>query len=359
MILNFAPYDLTLQYPFRISNFSRTATPIVLTQIKFGDTIGYGEASLPPYLGETTESVCKFFKQINDLNIFEKYLNINLNKSNIKNNNAQNIDIHVFMSIIDDIADGHTAAKAAIDIALHDLKGKLMGQPVWELLGSQPSKMVETSYTIGIETDPSVLKQKIQNSDKFNILKIKLGTDDDKKLIQNIRHLTQKPLYIDANQGWTDVDFAIEMTHWLTEQGAILIEQPMPKTDLNGNARVTEQSPIPVFADESFQRLRDFDKIQGVFHGINIKLMKSTGLCEASNMVAEARKRQLKVMIGCMSETSCAILAAAALAPQCDFVDLDTPWLVSNNPFEAPILRGGIIQLSTQSGLGLEHRKSI
>jgi L-Ala-D/L-Glu epimerase len=141
------------------------------------------------------------------------------------------------------------------------------------------------------------------------------------------------------------------------ERRVLLIEQPMLKTDLDSNARVCEASPLPVFADESFQRLSDFDAIKGIFHGINIKLMKSTGLCEAQQMVAKARKNKLKIMIGCMSETSCAIMAAAALAPQCDFADLDGPWLIKDNPFEPPILRGGKIQLTQDAGLGVRELK--
>jgi L-Ala-D/L-Glu epimerase len=149
------------------------------------------------------------------------------------------------------------------------------------------------------------------------------------------------------------------MTHWLAERDVLLIEQPMLKTDLDGNGKVCEASPLPVFADESFQRLADFDAIDGIFNGINIKLMKSTGLWEAQRMVEKARQKNLKIMIGCMSETSCAILAAAALAPQCDFADLDGPWLIKDNPFEAPILRGGKILLSSAAGLGLCEKRKV
>jgi L-Ala-D/L-Glu epimerase len=346
MTLTYKSYDLTLRYPFRIALMSRTSTPIVLVHITLGAFTGFGEASMPPYLGETHQSVCEFlalannriFKYTSPYTIFET------------------IDIQSIMQEVDALADGNKAAKAAIDIALHDLKGKLEGQAVWQILGSNPDKMPLTTCTIGIEMDPSVLKQKIEDAADFHVLKIKLGSEDDKKLVNLIREFTDKPLYVDANQGWADVNFAIEMVHWLAEKGVVLIEQPMPKTDLDGNGKVREASPLPVFADESFQRLTDFDAIDGIFDGINIKLMKSTGLCEAKKMVEKARQRHLKIMIGCMSETSCAILAAAALAPQCDFADLDGPWLVANNPFETPILRGGKIQLSMDIGLGLEQK---
>ena len=345
MLLTYQPYDLALRYPFRIALMSRTSTPIVLVQIKSGAFTGFGEASMPPYLGESHASVCSFLDLANR-KIF-KHLSFST---------SQIIDIELIMSEVENLADNNKAAKAAIDIVLHDLKGKLEGKTVWQILGSNPDKMPLTTCTIGIEIDPSVLKQKIEDTSEFEVLKIKLGSENDKKLVNLIRQFTDKPLYVDANQGWQDVNFAIEMTHWLAEKGVLLIEQPMLKTDLDGNGKVTEASPLPVFADESFQRFTDFEAIEGIFDGINIKLMKSTGLCEAKKMVEEARRRDLKIMIGCMSETSCGILAAAALAPQCDFADLDGPWMVSNNPFETPILRGGKIQLPTTAGLGLRMK---
>jgi L-Ala-D/L-Glu epimerase len=343
MNLTFQPFDLALRYPFRIALMSRTSTPIVLTQLQLGNFTGRGEASMPPYLGESHASVCAFLDLANQEILSE------IDDSNF----IQNIDCQLIMSKIDALAEGNKAAKAAIDIALHDLKGQLENRAVWQILGSNPEKMPLTTCTIGIEMDPSVLKQKIDDAADFKVLKIKLGSEDDKKLVQMIRQFTDKPLYVDANQGWQDVNFAIDMTHWLAEKGVVLIEQPMLKTDLDGNGKVCEASPLPVFADESFQRLSDFDAIKGVFDGINIKLMKSTGLWEAQKMVEKARQIGLKIMIGCMSETSCAIMAAAALAPQCDYADLDGPWLIKDNPFQTPILKDGKIQLSTAAGLGL------
>jgi L-Ala-D/L-Glu epimerase len=346
MNLSFQPLDLALRYPFRIALMSRTSTPIVLTQLQLGNFTGQGEASMPPYLGESPASVCAF------LELAHREILSKMDDSEA----IQNIDCQSIMSKIDALAKGNKAAKASIDIALHDLKGQLENQPVWQILGSNPDKMPLTTCTIGIEMDPSVLKQKIDDAADFEVLKIKLGSEDDKKLVQLVRQFTDKPLYVDANQGWQDVNFAIDMTHWLAEKGVLLIEQPMLKSDLEGNGKVCEASPLPVFADESFQRLSDFDAIKGVFDGINIKLMKSTGLWEAKKMVEKARHNGLKIMIGCMSETSCAILAAAALAPQCDYADLDGPWLIKNNPFLPPILRGGKIQLSMAAGLGISEK---
>lgn len=336
MILKFKQYDLQMRYAFRIAHYSRTVTPIILTELHHQGWVGRGEATMPSYYGENVETISIFLKQADTI---------------LKGYNDLNIE--AIMSEIEALAPRNTAAKASIDIALHDLKGQIEGQPVWKFLGSDPAQMPLTSCTLGIDT-PSVLRQKVTEAADFKVLKIKLGSDDDKSIIQTIRDMTDKPLYVDANQGWKDPHFALEMVHWLTEQGVELIEQPMPKEDLDGNAFVTEGSPIPIIADESFQRFSDFESIKGAFKGINIKLMKCTGLHEGLKIVHEARKRDLKILIGCMSETSCAIMAGAALAPQCDWADLDGPWLVSNNPFETPLLNDGKIQLSSQIGLGVK-----
>lgn len=342
MKLKYKKFDLQLKHPFRIAIYARTYTPLVLIEIEYKGQVGYGECSMPPYLGENQDTAFAFYKDVIESKILEKY-------------DSDVIDIQAIMSEVDVLHQGNTAAKAAIDIALHDLKGQLEHKPVWQIIGSNPEFMPVTSCTLGIDT-PSVLRQKVAEAAEFSVLKIKLGSENDREIIQTIREVTDKPLYADANQGWTDVNAALDMIFWLKEQGVVLVEQPLPKHDLDGNARITEGSPIPIFADESFQRFADFSKIASAFHGINIKLMKSTGLCEAKSMVIEARKLRLKIMVGCMSETSCGIMAGAALAPQCDFVDLDGPWLTANNPFETPILRGGKIQLNNNFGLGIKNK---
>ena len=345
MKLRYKKLDLQLKHPFRIAIYARTYTPLVLIEIEKNGLIGCGECSMPPYLGENQDTAFDFYNLVEKSQILTKY-------------DDDVIDIQSIMQEIDSLRVGNSAAKAAIDIALHDLKGKLESKPVWQILDSSPELMPLTSYTLGIDT-PSVLRQKVMEAAEFSVLKIKLGSENDREIIETIREVTDKPLYADANQGWTDPNFAIDMAFWLKEQGVLLVEQPLPKQDLDGNARVTEGSPIPIFADESFQRFEDFSKIASAFQGVNIKLMKSTGLYEAKRMVEEARKRDLKIMVGCMSETSCGIMAGAAIAPQCDYADLDGPWLIANNPYETPILRGGKIQLSNDFGLGLKKLKTV
>ncbi|MDB4904411.1 MAG: dipeptide epimerase, partial [Mucilaginibacter sp.] len=263
-------------------------------------------------------------------------------------------DFEAIIAYLDSIAPGNPAIKAGIDIALHDLDGKLKQQPSWKLLGSDPSKMPVTSFTIGIDT-PEMIIQKVKEAPDCKIIKVKLGRDSDRNLIRTIRSVTDLPLFVDANQGWTDLQQSLDLTHWLHEQGVLLIEQPMLKTDIDSNAWLTERSPIPIIGDEAVQRLPDVEKAKGVYHGINIKLMKSAGMYEAHQMILKARELDLKLMIGCMSETSCATLAGIALAPQCDWADLDGPFLTSNNPYKMPEFRDGKWMLEDEVGLGIGH----
>lgn len=335
MKLTYRLYELELKHRFTIAKFSRTSTPIVLLQIEHEGFIGYGEASMVPYMGESNETAVAF-----------------LNKVNV-NNFAYPFNFNGILDYLDSIAPGQPAIKAAIDIALHDLDGKLQNRPSWQLLGSNPLLMPVTSFTVGIDT-PEVIREKIKGADECQIIKVKLGRDSDKELITTIRSITNKPLFVDANQGWTDLEQSLDMTHWLHAQGVLLIEQPMPKADIDSNAWLTERSPIPIIADEAVQRLDDVTKAAGAYHGINIKLMKSAGIYEAQRMIAKARELNLKILIGCMSETSCATLAAAALAPQCDWADLDGPFLTSNNPFANPNFVNGKWVLNNDAGLGLK-----
>ena len=334
MELTFQPFELELKHPFTIAKFSRTSTPLMLLQIKHEGYTGYGEASMVPYMGESHQSATEFLNKV-DVAQF-KYP----------------FDFTSIINYLDSIVTGQPAIKAAIDIALHDLDGKIKQQPCWQLLGSDPAKMPVTSFTIGIDT-PEVIIKKVKEAEGCKVIKVKLGRDSDKELIQTIRSVTNVPLYVDANQGWTDRQQSLDMTHWLHKQGVLLIEQPMLKTDLDGNAWLTEHSPIPIIGDEAVQRLPDVEKAKGIYHGINIKLMKSAGMYEAHQMILKAKELDLKILIGCMSETSCATLAAAALAPQCDWADLDGPLLTSNNPFKMPDFKNGKWVLSNENGLGL------
>jgi L-alanine-DL-glutamate epimerase-like enolase superfamily enzyme len=335
MKLTYAPYELQLKHRFTIAGFSRTATQLMLVQLEHEGYIGYGEASMVPYLGESWETAVAFLQKV-EVDQF-----------------TYPFDYAAIINYLDSLTPGNPAIKAAIDIALHDLDGKLQQKPCWQLLGSNPAHMPVTSYTVGMDT-PEVIAQKVQEAPGVRVIKVKLGGNDDRKLIETVRSVTDLPLYIDANQGWTDREQSLDLIYWLHAQGAQIIEQPMLKTNPDSNAWLTERSPIPILGDESVQRLPHVQKAHGVYHGINIKLMKSAGMYEAQQMITKARELNMKILIGCMSETSCATLSAAALAPLCDWADLDGPLLTSNNPFVMPEFVDGKWVLNGDAGLGLQ-----
>lgn len=333
--LRFQPYNLQLKHVFTVATYSRTTTPDVQVEVEYDGITGYGEASMPPYLGESVESVMRFLQQVN----LEQF--------------NDPFQLEEILAYVDGIMPGNTAAKASVDIALHDLVGKLLGAPWHKIWGLDKSKAPSTTYTIGIDT-PDVVRQKtLEVAGQFNILKVKLGRDNDKEMIETIRSVTQLPIAVDANQGWTDKHHALDMIFWLKEQGIVMVEQPMPKTQLDDIAWVTQQSPLPIFADESLQRLSDVVKLKDAFTGINIKLMKCTGMREAWKMVTLGRALGMKVMVGCMTETSCAVSAAAQFSPAVDFADLDGNLLIANDRFKGMEVVKGKITLNDLPGLGL------
>lgn len=336
MHLSFEPYELKLKHVFTVSSFSRSTTPDVQVRIDYDGYTGYGEASMPPYLGQTVESVCSFLKKV-DLEQFPDPFCID--------------DI---LTYIDSLSDGDSAAKAAVDIALHDLVGKIIGAPWHRMLGLNPDKTPNTTYTIGIDTDEMVKLKTREVAGQFKILKVKLGTPRDREMIRAIREVSDLPIAVDVNQGWKNKKKALDEIFWLKEQGIVMVEQPMPKEMLDANAWLTERSPLPTFADEAIQRLKDIPAVKGAYTGINIKLMKCTGMREAWKMMNYARAEGMKVMIGCMTETSCAIAAAAQLSPAVDFADLDGNLLIANDIFRGTTVVDGKITLNQLPGIGIE-----
>ncbi len=335
MKLSYRTYELQLRHTFTVSGFSRDTTPVVLTTIEFEGFTGYGEASMPPYLGESQESVIGFLKKV-DLGQFkDPFL------------------MDEILEYVDAVDEGNRAAKACIDIALHDLVGKMVDQPLYKLWGLNPQDTPMTSFTIGIDT-PEVVKLKTEEAARFKVLKVKLGGGNDREMIETVRSVTDVPIYVDVNQGWKDKEKALDLIHWLKEQGIEFVEQPLPKTQVDDMAWLTERSPLPIIADEAFQRLADVATFKGVYSGINIKLMKSTGLREAHKMITVARALDMRVMIGCMTETSCAVSAAAQLSPLVDWADLDGNLLISNDIYEGVKVIDGKVTLNELPGIGIK-----
>ena len=335
MKLTWMPYELQLQHTFTVASYSRTTTPDVQVRIDYDGYTGYGEASMPPYLGQTVESVCAFLEKVR----LEQF--------------SDPFQLEEILTYVDSLSPGDTAAKAAVDIALHDLVGKLLGQPWFRLWGLNPAKAPDTTFTIGIDT-PDIVREKTREcANRFNILKVKVGLENDEEMIRTIRDVTDLPLAVDANQGWTDRSKALDEICWLAEQGVVMVEQPMPKECLDDIAWITERSPLPIFADEAIQRLADIPSVKGAYNGINIKLMKCTGMREAWKMVSYARAEGMRVMVGCMTETSCAVSAAAQFSPAVDFADLDGNLLITNDRFTGVTVERGRLTLPDRPGIGL------
>ena len=335
MKLSYMPYELQLRHAFNLAKYSRTTTPDVQVQIELDGIVGYGEASMPPYLGESVESVCKFLSQV-DLSQF-----------------SDPFRMEEILDYVDGIAPNNRAAKASIDIALHDLLGKIMGQPWYKIWGLSPEKAPNTSFTIGIDK-ADVVRQKVLEAEPYKVLKVKMGLDNDKELVEIIRSMTDRPICVDANQGWSDKHKALEMIEWLYDKNCLFVEQPMPKEMLDETAWLREHSNLPIIADEAFQRLGDIKRFHGVYDGINIKLMKSTGLHEAYQMVTLARALDMKIMVGCMTETSCAATAAAQISPLVDWADLDGNLLIANDRFDGIKIVNGQVTIPDRPGIGVK-----
>ena len=334
MKLSFEPYELKLRHSFNLAKYSRTTTPDVQVKLELDGFVGYGEASMPPYLGESVDSVTSFLSKL-DLSQFADPFRIE--------------DIHEYM---DSVAPDNRAAKASVDIALHDLLGKIMEQPWYKIWGLNPENAPDTSFTIGIDK-ADIVRKKVDEASPYNVLKVKMGLDNDKELVDIIREKTDRPICVDANQGWDSKEKALEMCYWLAERNCLFVEQPMAKEKIEETAWLRERSPLPIIADEFLQRLPDVRRASQAYDGINIKLMKSTGMHEAYKMAVLAKALGMKVMLGCMTETSCAVTAAAQLSPMVDWADLDGNLLIANDKFDGIKIVNGKVTIPDRPGIGV------
>jgi L-Ala-D/L-Glu epimerase len=308
----------------------------MLVEVEQDGITGYGEASMPPYLGESQESAGRFFGRV-DWTLYDG-----------------GDDLQGFLQYVDGLAVGNHAAKAAIDIALHDWLGKKRGVAWHQVWALNVDTSRPTSFTIGIDT-ADIIRKKVREAEEFEILKVKLGGENDREIVDAIRSETTRPLRVDVNQGWTDKVEALRQIEWLALKNVELIEQPLPKGSVDAQAWLRERSPIPIIADEAVTRFADLDAIAGVYDGINVKLMKCTGMAEARRMMLSAREKGLSVMLGCMTETSCAISAASQLSPLADYLDLDGAALIANDPFCGMEIHKGRIVVPRGAGIGVRR----
>jgi len=310
------PTQLRFRFPFKIAHGERTHTDCVLLKASVGKYSAQGEATLPPYLPDTVESVLAFlshpfFKTIED--------------------DFQPADVFAEM---EKLFAGNMPAKAAVDMALWQLKAEMTGRPLGNLIGLDFQNETPHSYTIGIcskEEMQERLKFGIESG--FSFFKLKLDGKNDKATIENYLSLCKHPFAVDANQSWDikDEKKALSLLELLEENNCSLIEQPFIKTDREKTRWLRALTEIPIIADEACQRLSDIDELSDAFDGINIKLQKCGGLTEAKQMIDKARNLDMKVLIGCMSESAIGCGAAEVLAPLCDWADLDGPYLIMNS----------------------------
>jgi L-alanine-DL-glutamate epimerase-like enolase superfamily enzyme len=322
-------FDLHLRHPFQIARGdAMRVRPIVLLEANGG----VGEASPSNYYGDTVDSV------LAALETFRPLL-------------EENPPIEVAVRRMNEWLPRHPSAKAAVDVALHDALGQRAGLPLYALFGLDKNETPLTSFTIGIDR-LDVIAEKIAEAAEYPVLKIKLGTPHDEAILKTVRAATDKVIRVDANAGWTRED-ALRWVKRLPDFNVEFVEQPLPPDDLEGLRLVKENSPLPIFVDESCVTSADIPKLVGCVDGINIKLMKCGGLREALKMIHTARTFDMKVMLGCMVESSVAITAAAHLSPLVDYADLDGNLLITNDPYEGVTVKEGKLLLPDGAGLGV------
>ena len=247
---------------------------------------------------------------------------------------------------------GQFAGKSAINIALMDWAGQKLGVPLYRYFGLDPADAPVTTFSIGIDT-PEITRQKVREAAPYPVLKIKVGLDTDEATIAAVRSVTNKPLRVDANEGWTNKEEAVRKINWLATQGVEFVEQPMPAVMLEETRWVRERAKLPIIADEACRDPADIPKLVGAYDGVNVKLDKAGGMLQALTMIQMARALGLKTMLGCMISSSVSVTAAAHLSPLVDYADLDGNLLISNDPFRGVQVKQGKLILPDCPGLGL------
>ena len=246
-----------------------------------------------------------------------------------------------------------SCARAGLEMALLDWVGKALQAPLYRMWGLNPARAPLTSFSIGIDS-PEVIQAKVEEAADYPILKIKLGMGDDEAVLGAVRRVTDRPLRVDANEGWLNKEEALEKIRWLADQNVEFVEQPLPAAMVEETAWLRERAPLPIVADEAVKTAADIPKVAHAYDGINIKLMTSGGLLEALRMIHLARALDLKIMLGCMIESSLAISAAAQLAPYTDWIDLDGNLLLREDPFRGVRIERGKVLYNELPGLGVE-----
>lgn len=336
--LSFEPLELRTKHPFGISYGTSCDSHNFLVTLKYDDVIGYGEASPVEYHGESPETAAallQFWAQ-SDLLGDDPFA------------------IAEVCRKLDKSVAGHTSVKAGIEMAMHDICGKIANLPTYKMLGLSGLKQPITDFTIGIDNLETIEKKTREAVESgFKVLKVKQGTSYDREIIKSVRKMApDTPIRVDANGAWTPKE-AIKMSEFLAEYGVQFIEQPLPKNSgVDDFKFVREHSPLPIYADESISRSHDVARFAGAIDGVVVKLAKTGGLLEAIKVIQTARAHGMQIMFGCMLESSLGVTAAVHLSSLVDHLDLDGALLLSNDPFTGAQYDDGILKLTDLPGLG-------
>jgi len=331
--LRYKAYNLPFRHPFTISRGTKTHQPTLVVELEHFGLKGYGEAPSITYYNITVE------KMIEDLE----------NKKALIEKFAFT-DPERFWHYLHHLIPGNPFLVCALDIAAWDLYGKLKRKPLYELWKLDPLNKPLTDYTIGIDSIEKMV-EKMQEK-PWPVYKVKVGTENDIEMVAALRSHTDSVLRVDANSGWSTENALVKIPR-LKELGVELVEQPLDKSNQEGMKTLFDQSVLPLFADESCVSESDVEKCQGYFHGINIKLTKCSGITPARRMITDARKRGLKVMIGCMNETSIGSAAMAHLSPLIDYLDMDGPLLLAEDIATGLYYKNGEFDMPAGHGLGI------
>ncbi|QRK08998.1 dipeptide epimerase [Archangium violaceum] len=330
--------ELPLRHAWTISRGTSTSKRNVIVELRHGDVVGRGEAAPNVRYGESADTVTEALQKLAPALEGDPW------------------HFRVLSQRVEEALPGNHAAKAALDIALYDLAGKRLGVPLYRMFGLDPARMPITSFSIGID-DPATMAQKVREAEPYPVLKIKLGAQSVREMFDAVRSATSKTVRVDANEAWSPEE-ALKHIEWLATQGVELVEQPLPAADVEGAKWLRQRSPLPLVADEALMMASDVPRLAEGYHGINVKLQKCGGIREALRIIETARSCGLKVMLGCMVETSVGIAAAAHLGPLVDWLDLDGNLLLSADPFQGHPVVDGRIRLGDGPGLGVEPRSA-
>ncbi|HEX5825491.1 MAG TPA: dipeptide epimerase [Candidatus Limnocylindrales bacterium] len=339
--------QLSLRDPFRIARSDHDAGHAVTTVVvelrddRHPGVVGLGEGYPDRFYGETPETMAAVFPRL---------------LAAVGAPEPSPGGLAEAATAMDRTIAHHGGAKCAIDIALHDLVGKVTGQPVHRLLGLSAT-IPPTDFTLGID-EPAVVAERARRAGRFPALKIKVGGSNDLGTLEAVRAVFDGAIRVDANTGWTR-EGAVAILPELERLGVELIEQPFGRHALRDLGWLQERSSLPIVADESAVTIDDLDGLVGVVAGVNVKLAKCGGIGPAGRMLARARELGFRSFLGCMEETSVAIAASAAVASLADWVDLDGNLLLADDPFEGLDLGDDCRwRLSDDPGLGLRRRET-